>query len=97
MNVEEADGKPKEIQAQHSLDQAGKDEANVKISVLAPLPACFDQKLLDFIAALVKATKVVEIEKARGDVGYSGDIPVELGVYRNTGWEKRGETVTVGK
>lgn len=144
-DVEAADGKPKEIQAQHTLNQALKDEANVKISIHARLPACFDQELLDFIAALVKATKVVEIEKApsamdqevsnvaefagalkgkvkegvkkavvdgvvnerwiakmvgkvtrkmeeaRGDVGYSGDIPVPLGVYRETGWRKEGE------
>jgi hypothetical protein len=145
-DIQAADGRPKEIQAQHSLDQANKDETNVKISVHARFPACFDQELLDFIAVLVKATKVVEIEKApsamdqevknvaefagalkgkvkegvkksvvdgvvnerwiakmvgkvtsklgeaRGDVGYSGDIPVALEVYRNTGWrESEGE------
>ncbi|KAG0648881.1 hypothetical protein D0Z07_4633 [Hyphodiscus hymeniophilus] len=140
--VETADGKPKEIQTQHTLEQVLADETNVKISVHARLPACFDQELLDFVAALVKATKVVEIEKApsamdeevhgvaefagalkgrvkegvkkavvdgivndrwiakmvgklttkleeaRGDLGYSGDIPVELGLYRNEGWNK---------
>ena len=62
--VDEADGKPKEIQAEHALEQAEKDETNAKISVHARLPACFDQELLDFVAALVKATKVVELEKA---------------------------------
>ncbi|KAK4692760.1 hypothetical protein P7C71_g4508, partial [Lecanoromycetidae sp. Uapishka_2] len=61
--VEVADGLPKTIQAQQSLDQAVKDETNVKMSVHASLPACFDQELLNFIAALVKATKVVEMEK----------------------------------
>lgn len=61
--VEVADGLPKTIQAQQSLEQAVKDETNVKMSVHASLPACFDQELLNFIAALVKATKVVEMEK----------------------------------
>lgn len=61
--VEEADGLPKTIQAQGTLEQAIKDETNVKMSVHASLPACFDQELLNFIAALVKATKVVEMEK----------------------------------
>ena len=142
INVETADGKPQEIQAQHSLNQALADQTNVKITVHTHLPACFDQELLYFIAALVKATKIVEIEKApnamdeevhgiaefaealkgkvkegtkkavvdgivnerwiakmvgkitrkleevEGDVGYSGDIPVELGVYRNEGWRR---------
>lgn len=135
-DVEEADGLPKTVQAEHKLAQKEKDEANVKMSVHARLPACFDQDLLDFIAALVKATKVVEIEKqdsamdqevssfkefgqalkggmkdgmkkvvvdgvvnarwiaklvgkvtkmlehAQGDVGYSGNIPVQLEKYR---------------
>jgi hypothetical protein len=61
--IEDADGKPEAVQRQHDLDQAEKDEANVKISAHAKLPACFDQELLDFIAALVKATKLVELEK----------------------------------
>lgn len=61
--VDEAGGLPKEVQAKHALKQAKKDETNVKLSVHARLPACFDQELLDFIAALVKATKVVELEK----------------------------------
>ena len=144
-NVDEADGKPKKIQASHELSQAHKDETNVNISVHARLPACFSQELLDFIAALVKATKVVEIQKepsvmdeevhgikefsqalrggfkegvkkvvvdgvvsdrwiakmvgkitrtlevARGEVGYSGDIPVGLGIYRTGLIEVEGE------
>ncbi len=143
-NVVEADGKPKKILAERELKQARRDEANVRMSVHARLPACFDQELLDFIAALVKATKVVEmakksdspsdsdgddddedteggkhkvrgffsgvkggmerrvvdgvvndhwiaklvgkiskrLEAARGEAGYSGDIPVKLSVYR---------------
>ncbi|WWD21825.1 hypothetical protein CI109_106313 [Kwoniella shandongensis] len=134
--VIDADGKPKEVQAERKLEQAEEDEANVKISAHVQLPACFSQELLNFIAALVKATKVVELEKepgaldakisgikefghalskgmkdsmkktvvdgivndkwiakmvgkvtrkleeAQGDIGYSGDIPVKLEIYR---------------
>jgi hypothetical protein len=135
-DIQDADGKPKELEAEHKLDQADADEANVRISAHVQLPACFSQDLLNFIAALVKATKVVELEKepgameeklsgikefghalsksmkdsvkktvvdgvisdkwiakmvgkvtrkleeAQGDVGYSGDIPVKLEIYR---------------
>jgi hypothetical protein len=144
-DIDTANGKPKEVQAQHELSQAQKDETNVKISVHARLPAVFSQELLDFVAALVKATKVVEFEKqgsvmdeevhgikefskalkeglkegvkkvvvdgvvndrwiskvvgkitkklevARGEAGYSGDIPVQLGVYRTGEIEREGE------
>lgn len=144
-SIESADGKPKELQAKRELDQAIADETNVSISVHARLPACLDQSLLDFTAALVKATKVVEIEKqssamdeevkgikefgkalkggfkegvkkvvvdgvvnerwiakmvgkitrkletARGEAGYSGDIPVKLDVYRTGLMETEGE------
>jgi len=61
--VDEADGIPKTVQKEQDLIQLKKDEANVKISAHARLPATFDQELLNFIAALVKATKVVEMEK----------------------------------
>lgn len=64
--VAEADGKPKEVQAERKLEQAEEDETNVRISAHVQLPACFSQELLDFIAALVKATKVVEMEKEPG-------------------------------
>lgn len=141
-DIVDADGLPKIIQAEATLEQAVKDEANVKMSVHASLPACFDQELLNFIAALVKATKVVEMEKepnamddevsgfkdftktlhratkesmkkavvggiindkwiakmvgkitkkletAQGDVGYSGNIPVQLEKYRPGEWDK---------
>lgn len=134
--VQEAEGLPKTIQKERDLSQAIKDEANVKMSVHARLPAVFDQELLNFIAALVKATKVVELEKepsamdqeisgikdfaqsvrqgmkdgmkkavvdgiindrwiakmvgkitqqletAQGEVGWAGDIPVKLEIYR---------------
>ena len=61
--VHEADGVPKTVQAQGTLEQAEKDESNVKMSVHASLPACFSQELLNFLAALIKVTKVVEMEK----------------------------------
>jgi len=61
--VHEAEGKPKEIQAKHELEQLRKDETNMKISAHVRLPAVFDQELLNFVAALVKATKVIEMEK----------------------------------
>ncbi|KAG9244091.1 hypothetical protein BJ878DRAFT_422156 [Calycina marina] len=140
--VEKADGKPKFVQAEKDLEQKLKDEANVKLSVHARLPAVFSQELLDIGAALVKATKVIEFEKApnamdaeiggvlefgralkggmkegfkktvvdtvandkwvakvvgkimgklenaKGDIGYSGEIPIPLQVYRNEGWKQ---------
>ena len=61
--VEEADGMPKTVQAEKELEKMQKDETEVSISVHASLPACFDQSLLNFVAALVKATKVIELEK----------------------------------
>ena len=134
--IRRADSKVKAIQAQFELDQMQRDEANIKISTHARLPACFDQELLDFVAALVKATKIIEMEKdqapmehevrgikeftkavnkgfkdsvkrvavdavandrwiakmvgkvsknletLRGDVGYTGDLPVAMAPYR---------------
>ncbi|RDW78478.1 hypothetical protein BP5796_06330 [Coleophoma crateriformis] len=62
-DVEIADGKPKTLQAQNDLRRAEKDEANVKMAIHARLPACLDQELLDFISALIKASKIVEMEK----------------------------------
>lgn len=60
--VVEADGKPKQIQAEQELEQTQKDETNMNLSVHARLPAVFDQELLDFVAALVKATKIIEMQ-----------------------------------
>jgi hypothetical protein len=64
IQLEDADGKPAAVQKEKELEQVEKDESQVKISVHARLPACFDQELLNFISALVKASKVVELEKA---------------------------------
>ncbi len=60
--VAEADGKPKQVQAEEELEQAKKDETNLALSVHARLPAVFDQELLNFVAALVKATKIIEMD-----------------------------------
>ena len=135
--IRKSDGKVRAIQAQYDLEQKERDEANIRISVHGRLPAVLDQELLDFVAALVKATKIIEMEKEpaaseqteargireftkavnkgfkdnikrvavdavandrwiakmvgkvsknletlRGDVGYSGDLPVAMGPYR---------------
>ncbi|GAB7352528.1 hypothetical protein MBLNU459_g2922t1 [Dothideomycetes sp. NU459] len=72
-NVEEADGQPKTLQMQAELEQTLKDETNINISTHVRLPACFDQSLLDFVAALIKATKIIEIEK-------DPESPVDKGV-----------------
>ncbi|KAF4550545.1 Hypothetical protein D9617_16g013330 [Elsinoe fawcettii] len=61
--VDRTEGLPKRIQRERDMEKRLKDETNVSISAHVRLPACFDQSLLDFIAALVKATKIVEMEK----------------------------------
>lgn len=61
--VEEADGIPKTVQAEQDKERLEKDEATVTMSVHASLPAAFNQELLLFIAALVKATKIIEFDK----------------------------------
>ena len=65
-DLDATDSKPKEAQIGHELNQAEKDETSVNISTHIQLPASFSQELLNFIAALVKATKVVELEKEPG-------------------------------
>ncbi|KFY24154.1 hypothetical protein V491_02282 [Pseudogymnoascus sp. VKM F-3775] len=64
-NIIDASSKPKRIQGEYNLEQAHRDEANVTLSAHARLPAIFDQELLDCIAALVKVTKVIEMESGR--------------------------------
>lgn len=65
--VDQADGTPKTKQAEAELHTMEKDETNVAISVHASLPASFDQSLLNFVAALVKATKMIELEREVDD------------------------------
>ncbi|KAK5115625.1 hypothetical protein LTR85_009796 [Meristemomyces frigidus] len=66
--VDQADGVPKTVQAERELEKLQKDETNIKLSVHGSLPASFDQSLLNFIAALVKATKIIELEKQADEV-----------------------------
>jgi hypothetical protein len=65
--VEDADGEPKTKQAEAVLESMEEDETHINISVHASLPAQFDQSLLNFIAALVKATKIIEFERDVGE------------------------------
>ena len=131
-SVDAAEDKLDKVLAERSLEEAEKDETNVKMSAHVSLPVAFSQDVLDFIAALVKASKIVEIEQeihdekehhhgiqafgrgvketikkttvesivndswiakmvgkvtkkleeSKGDVGYSGTIPVQLKKYR---------------
>jgi hypothetical protein len=66
--ISDADGIPNTVQKQRELDQLQKDETNMKISAHAHLPAVFDQQLLNFVAALVKATRIIEMEKDHEDM-----------------------------
>ena len=66
-DVDEVTSVPHIIEALNELEQTRKDETNINISARARLPAVFHQQLLDFIAALVKATKFIEIEKSLED------------------------------
>ncbi|KAH9820904.1 hypothetical protein Tdes44962_MAKER05095 [Teratosphaeria destructans] len=66
--VDQADGKPKTVQARQELKKIQRDETNVTMTIHGSLPACFDQSLLNFTAALVKATKIIELEKTAYDI-----------------------------
>lgn len=55
---------PRAVQAQKDLEKLKKDEASMHVSAHAHLPAQFHQDLLNFIAAIVKATKVIESDKS---------------------------------
>jgi hypothetical protein len=62
--IKEIEGTPKEVQARKELEKLKKDEASMHISAHAHLPAQFHQDLLNFVAAIVKATKVIESDKS---------------------------------
>lgn len=61
--VEEFKDTPLGLQAQMRLEELLKDEANMHVAVHAHLPARIHQDLLNFTAALVKASKVIENDK----------------------------------
>jgi hypothetical protein len=73
--VDEMDSIPHIGGAIDELDQTRRDETTIKVSGRARLPAVFDQQLLDFIAALVKVTKFIEIEKSFEDKPTEDDLP----------------------
>ncbi|KAF2864774.1 hypothetical protein BDV95DRAFT_588453 [Massariosphaeria phaeospora] len=61
--IREAESKPKTVQLKRALKRFQNDETDMKVSAHGHLPAVFDQELLNFVAALIKATKVIEYEK----------------------------------
>jgi hypothetical protein len=66
--IEEMDGTPQAIRMKRDLERRRKDETCMKIAVHGHLPALFDQQLLNFVAATVKATKVIEVEKGHEEL-----------------------------
>ncbi|KAG6123352.1 hypothetical protein E4U13_007268 [Claviceps humidiphila] len=144
---DESNGEPKQE------PESEKDQVPMKFAARVHLPAKFDQELLDFVALIVKASKLVELEEiartttsspssssfpsevghkisevagtlnkkmkgglkkaviandqwlaklvgklmrkmemVNGDLGYTGEVPIELEPYRRTGWlEEEGE------
>lgn len=61
--IAETDSAAKATQAQKSLKQLQKDQAAMHVSAHAHLPMVVSQEMLNFIAAIVKATKVIESDK----------------------------------
>jgi hypothetical protein len=66
--IEEAKGTPQAVQLTKELKRKRRDETAMKISAHGHLPALFDQELLNFVAATVKATKVIEVEKGHEEL-----------------------------
>jgi hypothetical protein len=62
--IKEMAGTPKAIQALKDFEKLKKDESSMHVSAHAHLPAQFHQDLLNFVAAIVKATKVIESDKS---------------------------------
>jgi hypothetical protein len=61
--INEAEPTPKQVIARKELKKLKRDEASMHVSAHAHLPAVFHQDLLNFVAAIVKATKVIESDK----------------------------------
>ena len=66
--IEEMAGTPQAVRMKRDLERRRRDETCMKISVHGHLPALFDQQLLNFVAATVKATKVIEVEKGHEEL-----------------------------
>lgn len=74
------------------------DDSDSDTNKLSELTGALNQKVKDGLKKALIANdawlskqvgKVIrKLESLRGDVGYSGSIPVQLGVYRETGWLK---------
>lgn len=68
---------PANVEAVAELERLRKDETTIKMSARARLPAVIHQQLLDFVAALVKATKFIEIEKSLEERHAEDSTPLE--------------------
>jgi len=61
--INEAEPTPKQVQSRKEVEKLKRDEACMHVSAHAHLPAQFHQDLLNFVAAIVKATKVIESDR----------------------------------
>ena len=61
--IQETENPAKATQARKTLKRLKKDEACMHISAHAHLPVVVSQEMLNFIAAIVKATKVIESDR----------------------------------
>ncbi|KAL5331216.1 hypothetical protein ACEPPN_000745 [Leptodophora sp. 'Broadleaf-Isolate-01'] len=77
--VVDADWKPKTLQAERALEKMERDECSVGMSVHVRLPAVFHQRLLDFVAAVGKASKIVELESQMSDTSDTPELSDEDG------------------
>ena len=65
-HMDKALSTPNTLQREQHMEQIEPGMTSITVSGRANLPAKFEQQLLDFLAALVKATKIIEIEKDPG-------------------------------
>lgn len=72
--IKETESGPKATQAENALKAKERDETFMKVSAHARLPVQFDQELLNFVAALVKATKIIEFEKEGDSVSMDQEV-----------------------
>ena len=67
--IKEAEGRPKTKILEEKLRKLVEDESSVKMGIHVRLPAVLDQELLNFVAALTRATKVADLAKEPGFIG----------------------------
>ncbi|KAG5930608.1 hypothetical protein E4U42_005270 [Claviceps africana] len=58
------DGAPRDAHAGDSARESEADQAHIRLAARIHLPAAFDQELLEFIALVVKASKLIEMGDA---------------------------------